>query len=309
MNDLVSIIIPCYNASSFLKDAVQSVLDQTYMHWELILINDHSTDDTANVIQECVQLNPEKIRDGMTSGKGACAARNTGLAMAKGKFIQFLDADDLIHTRKLEMQLSAFTENTDVVYSDLRVISYVDGKLLEQQHFSGFSDQLLFMVVRKILSSGNPIYKTSCVKSIGGYNVELSAAQDWDFHIRLVLFGARFHYIPGEFFIIRKTEGSVSSNWIKVYETACLHLPKLKDDIRSHALYSQEIGDYLASVYYLTLIHSERQDQRRFLRKELRFWSEGRRSFLTSNFKKGISFVLGWRVLEWLERSRVKKSA
>jgi cellulose synthase/poly-beta-1,6-N-acetylglucosamine synthase-like glycosyltransferase len=120
MNDLVSIIIPCYNASSFLKDAVQSVLDQTYMHWELILINDHSTDDTANVIQECVQLNPEKIRDGMTSGKGACAARNTGLAMAKGKFIQFLDADDLIHPRKLEMQLSAFTENTDVVYSDLR---------------------------------------------------------------------------------------------------------------------------------------------------------------------------------------------
>lgn len=309
MNELVSIIIPCYNASAFLQDAVNSVLEQTYPHWELILVNDHSTDGTAELIQHCIAQHPEKISTYMTTCKGACAARNTGLTKARGKFIQFLDADDLIHPTKIERQLSAFNHETDVVYSDIRIESFSDGKLLEHQSFSGFSDHTLFMVVRKILASGNPIYTADAVKTIGGYDEKLNAAQDWDFHIRLVLSGARFQYTAGEFFTIRKTEGSVSSNWIKVYETACLHLPKLKDRIRSHDQYSRELGDYIASVYYLTLLHSAKSDQRRFYRKELRFWSEGRRSFLSSKVKKGISFVLGWRILESLERSRVKKNA
>lgn len=304
MNELVSIIIPCYNASAFLKDAVNSVFRQSYSHWELILVNDHSTDATEDVILKLKDKYPDRVFFLKTNGKGACDARNTGLSIAQGKYIQFLDADDIILPNKLYDQINFFTSGADVVFSDYRVQLFGSDVILETQTFPEFETNPLYVLFRKILSSGNPLYRKSAVEKIGGYNSELSSAQDWDFHIRLFLSGQKFAYFPGQYFVIRKTTGSVSSDWIKVYETACKYLPTLKNQIRSNPFYSIAIGDYLASVYYLTLIHTKDRNLRSFYRKELFFWAEGKRNFFSSAFKKRLSFLIGFRLMEFLERRK-----
>lgn len=304
MNDLVSIIIPCFNASLYVKDAVQSVIGQTHSNWELILVDDHSTDSTFSELEKLQLLHPSRIKVMLNPAKGAAAARNAGLAISTGNYIQFLDADDLIISNKIEIQLQGFSPDVDVVYSDLRIDSFHENKILEHQNFKSFGDDLFYSVFRQILTSGNPLYRAEAVKKIGGYNPDLSAAQDWDFHIRLFLSGSTFSYIPGEFFIIRKMSDSISSNWVKVYETACDHLPQLKSGIRNHSLYSIKVGDYLASVYYLTLVHSKKVSNRSFYRTEMRFWAENRVSFIQSGMKRVIAKVIGLRFLELLDRIR-----
>lgn len=105
---LVSIIIPVYNAAPYLKEAVHSVIKQTYTDWELILVDDASTDNSFAVMQQ-LQTEfgvSEKIRlFAMKENKGPAAARNKGRYQAKGRYLAYLDADDLWDAKKLELQL------------------------------------------------------------------------------------------------------------------------------------------------------------------------------------------------------------
>ena len=107
MKPLVSIIIPTYNRAELLPDTLNSVLKQTYGNWECIVVDDHSTDNTPQVGREYAAGDGRISFFTRTSErpKGAASCRNFGLENAKGDFIQFLDSDDLLHPKKLEMQL------------------------------------------------------------------------------------------------------------------------------------------------------------------------------------------------------------
>jgi teichuronic acid biosynthesis glycosyltransferase TuaG len=93
MTKLVSIIMPVFNAGQFIEQAVQSVLDQTYGNWELLIVNDGSTDDSLHVVQK---FNDERIFIFHQANRGVSAARNAGLANMRGEFFCFLDADDIL---------------------------------------------------------------------------------------------------------------------------------------------------------------------------------------------------------------------
>ncbi|MDO4966189.1 MAG: glycosyltransferase family 2 protein [Lachnospiraceae bacterium] len=112
-NDLVSVVIPVYNAEACIADTIRSIKSQTYKNFEIILVDDGSTDDSVNVISEFLC---ENIR--LITGKGGSAAiaRNTGIEEAKGRYIAFLDADDLWDPEKLEKQL-AFMEKHNAAFS------------------------------------------------------------------------------------------------------------------------------------------------------------------------------------------------
>ncbi|MEI9598241.1 glycosyltransferase family 2 protein [Moellerella wisconsensis] len=101
--ELVSIIMPCYNASHYIKDSINSVLNQTYQNFELIIIDDLSTDDSINIINSYSDSRIKLIQ--LTQNSGAGIARNTGIEVAQGRFIAFLDSDDLWRQNKLEVQL------------------------------------------------------------------------------------------------------------------------------------------------------------------------------------------------------------
>lgn len=108
-NILVSIITPVYNSEKYIADTINSVLSQTYKNWEMLIVDDCSKDDTANVI---AQFNDPRIKYfKLSQNSGAAVARNEALEMAQGKYIAFLDADDMWKSEKLEKQLEFMIKN------------------------------------------------------------------------------------------------------------------------------------------------------------------------------------------------------
>ncbi len=123
-SELVSIITPTYNAVKFINSTVESVLNQDFRNWELIIIDDYSTDGTQAII-EVLALNENRIRViYLNENKGPAFARNQGLLAAKGKYIAFLDSDDLWLPQKLSVQM-AFMEkyNFPISFSSYEVFS------------------------------------------------------------------------------------------------------------------------------------------------------------------------------------------
>ena len=112
---LVSVIMPAYNAELFISESISSVLSQTYQHWELLVIDDSSTDKSASIIQQYVQQD-ERIKYYKTEAPSGspCLPRNVGIANAEGKYIAFLDSDDTWFCDKLEIQLNMFGRYDDM---------------------------------------------------------------------------------------------------------------------------------------------------------------------------------------------------
>lgn len=111
MSSLVSIIMPTYNCADFISESIESVINQTYKEWELIIIDDQSTDDTKNIISKRYSNNPKIIYHCLNQNSGAAIARNKGVELAKGDFIAFIDSDDLWKNNKLELQVQFMIKN------------------------------------------------------------------------------------------------------------------------------------------------------------------------------------------------------
>lgn len=109
--ELVSIIVPVYNCGKFLTDTIRTVKEQTYQNFELIFVNDCSTDNSSDIIQKEAQLDDRIKLINLEKNSGAAIARNTGMKSAKGRYIAFLDADDFWNKNKLEKQLKFIKEN------------------------------------------------------------------------------------------------------------------------------------------------------------------------------------------------------
>lgn len=114
MNDLVSVIMPSYNTDKFIKQSIESVIDQTYKNWELIIVDDCSTDNTDNVVASISDDRIIYLKNKVNSG--AAVSRNRALREAKGRWIAFLDSDDLWSSDKLEKQIK-FMEDNDYHFS------------------------------------------------------------------------------------------------------------------------------------------------------------------------------------------------
>ena len=111
MNDLVSIITPSYKSKRFIKETIKSVLDQTYKNWEMIIVDDYSPDNSAMYIDDIIK-NEQRIKlIKLSKNLGAAEARNKALKIANGKYIAFLDSDDIWKTQKLEKQIQFMSEN------------------------------------------------------------------------------------------------------------------------------------------------------------------------------------------------------
>lgn len=114
-NPKVSIIVPCYNQAQYLPEALQSVLEQTYDNWECVIVNDGSPDHTEKVAQEWIKKDPRFFYLYKENG-GLSSARNAGLDIVKGTFIQFLDSDDLININKLKNSLDNIVIDEGTIY-------------------------------------------------------------------------------------------------------------------------------------------------------------------------------------------------
>jgi len=110
-NHLVSIITPAYNCAEFIEECIESVLNQTYQNWEMLIVNDKSTDNTQFIVESYAKKDPRIKLFNQEKNAGAAAARNKALELSQGRFVAFLDSDDAWKPNKLERQLEFMLEN------------------------------------------------------------------------------------------------------------------------------------------------------------------------------------------------------
>ena len=196
---LVSIIIPTYNHASYLGRALQSVINQTYTDWEAIVIDNHSTDKTDQVM---LKFKDPRIKYLKINNDGIIAkSRNKGIKVAKGKWVAFLDSDDWWTSDKLKMCLSFANENVDLIYHDLK-IEYDNKKFFRRKKIK--TRKLKKPILIDLLVAGNAIGNSSVVlrkkilERIGGIDEskELVAAEDYNAWLKISQLTDQFCYLP-----------------------------------------------------------------------------------------------------------------
>ncbi len=222
----VTVIVPCFNYGHFIAASLESVAHQTYRHWECIVVDDGSTDDTKEIVAGFMAVD-ERFRYLYQPNKGMSAARNAGMREASGAYLQFLDADDLLERRKIEAQVGFLEENPDVdiVYGDARYFpsgeperryAAIDGKSRSPiKKISGGKEELLgYLLVDNIMVMSAPLLRRKILDTCGYFDEGLRALEDWEYWLRCVNSGARFGYLEGDeaLTLIRYHPGSVSKN-------------------------------------------------------------------------------------------------
>lgn len=178
MKPLVSIIIPCHNAGSYVQEAIQSALNQSYKPIEIIVVDDGSTDDSAKIAQSF----GKQVVFYQQPQSGPGKARNYGVQQAKGEYIAFLDADDLLDPAFIHDSLTALRSTAQGAYTYSRMQKF--GKQ------SGLAETIPFdagfLVRRSNFVGIGVVMPKSLFQSVGGFDEHLTAFEDWDLWLKLL---------------------------------------------------------------------------------------------------------------------------
>ncbi len=196
---LVSIIVPCFNAERFLPETLKSAFLQSYPHTEVIVIDDGSTDGTAELIRSYAN----RLKAEFGPNRGVSAARNRGTALARGEFLQYLDADDLLTPSAIARRVAALQQSgADVAYSDWERLVEIEPGMFDTgtKIVRKIEDVHPNVQVALITSFWAPpaaiTYRRTIVEKIGGWKEWLPIIQDARFLQDACLVGGQFIYVP-----------------------------------------------------------------------------------------------------------------
>jgi len=206
---LISVITPMYNAKEFIAETIQSVLDQTYQNWEMIIVDNCSTDNCKEMVTDIIKKDYRmRLIELEYNSGGPARPRNIGLDNAKGEYIAFLDADDIWYSNKLEVCKKYLNDDVDVLYHDLVIFGnkkkYVRKKLRGRK--------LKEPILVDLLVNGNAILNSSAVVRLDvitkvnylDESVEVIAAEDFNLWLKIAYISQSFKYIPivlGKYFV------------------------------------------------------------------------------------------------------------
>lgn len=211
----VSLVVPCFEQSEFLPEAIQSVVQQTFQDWECIIVNDGSPDDTNLVASDLIAKNPgRRLRLLEKPNGGLSDARNFGIRNAAGRYILPLDSDDKLHPRMLERAvnlLEAERSSIAIVYTHMQTFG-----VTHHLHCNG--DWSL-----ELLKSGNrnpycSMYRSEVFDAVGGYDTNLDSYEDWDFWLGAAERGFKARLIPEALVYYRVKEHSMYTDALKRHD-------------------------------------------------------------------------------------------
>jgi glycosyltransferase involved in cell wall biosynthesis len=230
---LISVVIPVYNGEGFVADAINSVLAQEGVEFELIVVDDGSTDATPAMLSRyggAIAVHRQR-------NSGESAARNAALPHVRGELVLFLDADDLLPTDYLNRFAAVACEAPaiEVFHCGWRGVSYEDGAPLYAQEEPLPIDVDPF---HELPTLGMPhidslLVRRSALARVGGFDPNLRVQADWDFCLRLAASGARFRGVPGNVAVVRRRPDSVSGS--RRRDLAAVGLAVLERHLRGHA--------------------------------------------------------------------------
>jgi glycosyltransferase involved in cell wall biosynthesis len=220
--DLVSVIIPTYNRAALIEAALKSIANQEYRPIEIHIVDDGSTDETADIVAQFVAQYKDKslsIYSHWCLHLGACAARNYGLKHSRGEFIQFLDSDDIIHPLKLSVQVNALKKTkADFVWSS--TIAYQGTPDWDTEPLVGAA-----MSGHKSHNFIKPFIRKSCWRTESGLHRRATCAktgpwrsmtmfQDWEYHIRMLSLVEHVEFVAGNFAGANQhDQGRIGDKW------------------------------------------------------------------------------------------------
>ncbi len=208
---LVSVITATYNRAAYLPEAIESVLNQTHRNLEYHIVDDGSTDATRTIVEP--YLRDARVRYYVQENRGQSVARNAGLTHARGRFIAFLDSDDVWKCDKLESQLHIFEAHpeVDVVHSDE---AYIDekGHSLDQTNMTRYSGYVTEKLLENnFISFDTALFRRECYEVLGGLDESLRRSDDYELWLRYST-RFRFHYQPEKTIKYRMMPGQLSDD-------------------------------------------------------------------------------------------------
>ncbi len=251
---LISVIIPVYNGERFIRETIESVLNQTFQDFEIIIINDGSTDSTLTIVSS---FSDPRIKVFTYPNRGLSTSRNRGIHLASGKYLAFLDADDLWTSGKLKAQVNALEENPHAAL----VYSWTDqadesGQFLEHgAHWDLSGDVFEKLLQRNFLDCGsNPLVRASVFEELGGFDESLPSAEDWDMWLRIALQHPMIA-IPKVQVLYRRHSLGKSSDILKlvtsvvrVLEKAFASAPSSLQHLKGEVLFRHYLGAVIATI-------------------------------------------------------------
>lgn len=246
-NISTSVIIPTYNRAELLSRAIRSVLAQTYQNWELILLDDGSTDDTTEIVNA---YHDSRIRYFYGENHGAACARNRALEKANGQYIAFLDSDDTWSHEKLELQLGVMEKypQIDLLFTDFQNINFASG-----EHGTGFDQNAQAMAVLQtekidnslsLVTGGMPqalamgnfiatdtvLLRKEVLRRTRVFREDLRNAEDFELWWRMGLVGINFAYLDMVLMQRNKPTGSLSSPGVETAQNTLKALDLCKEN-------------------------------------------------------------------------------
>jgi glycosyltransferase involved in cell wall biosynthesis len=200
-NPLVSVIVTCYNYASYLDEALQSILEQTFIDWECIIINDGSTDNTDNVAKNWVSKD-QRFQYISKNNEGVSTARNHGIEKAKGEYIVTLDADDKYEKTFIEKAVAIADKNKEIGIVNSWGVFFGNNK--KDVVFKTEGEDFFDFLFRNA-AIGTALFRKECWEKVGGYdNNPENGYEDWEFFLRVANLGWRAHVIEEVLFYYRQ---------------------------------------------------------------------------------------------------------
>jgi len=238
----VSVVVPCFNAKQYVDEALGSVRNQTYSALDIIAVNDGSTDETPKLLERQAECDP-RVRLVHQANRGLPAARNAGLRQARGEFVCFLDADDVLLPDKIEKQVRYLRDNpsTDLVYSDyligddrLEWTGLVAARMPRCELIEAYARKNWFAPMV-------PLLRRRLIERVGEFDETLRASEDWDYWIRCAEAGGIFGYLPGPIAIYRTHASQMHNDSARMFANGKRVLNK---HFRSTRLYRRALASF-----------------------------------------------------------------
>ncbi len=228
---LVSVIIPSYNYERHLPYTLDCLINQSYQHVEIIVVDDGSKDNTRELMQRYLKRD-SRIFYIYQENKGLSSSRNLGIYHAKGTYIQFLDADDLISSDKIALQVEHFSDHPDLYISytagyyfkDQQPLKWFKNVFLTEEDWmpklkDSSSEAVDALVRRNIMPVNSALVRRSLFEKAGLFDEDLRSLEDWDFWLRCAFLDIKIRYLEDEraFALVRVHENSMSQDRSKLY--------------------------------------------------------------------------------------------
>jgi glycosyltransferase involved in cell wall biosynthesis len=242
-NARVTVLMPVRNAEKYIAEAIRSVLEQTFTDFEFLILNDGSTDNTVNLIQQFSDLRIKLIEQ---PGQGIAIALNKGLYEAKGRYIARFDADDICFPERLEKQVKFLDDNTDYVLTgcDAEYISE-NGEHLFDFSCTGHSNEEIMkrLYMNCPFIHSGVMYRKEMVMKAGGYSPDAHNFEDYLLWIQLAKYG-RYYNLPEQLIKVRfnPQSATIDEKW------RGRHFRKLKRNIIRRTVVTKEEGEKLLAI-------------------------------------------------------------